>query len=118
MARSHLEAIRAARRTRTKRKCPIKAKARKGEKLYDVPNTFIRDVIMRMNRMYKVAGDLVVYGRRGSDNGVWMSANEEAQALEVLIFEHLRRVRGENRTHRYELFKGWKYNVTRTVSAK
>ena len=117
MAKSLLERVCAARAAPIKTKCPIKTRAKKGGVLHDVPDTFIRNVIVLMDRQYRIAGRIMEkkIPRKGKvkNQSAWFVAIQEAHALEVLVFEYLRRVRRENSSYHYVPYRNWKYSVTR-----
>ncbi|MCE9541496.1 hypothetical protein K8R03_02955 [Candidatus Kaiserbacteria bacterium] len=112
MPKPLLEKLCDARTAPIRKKCPITLKAAKGDILYDVPDTYIRNVIWLMSRQYSLAGRVIV-SRRRSDRNKCFPASQKAHSVEVMVFDYLRSIRGDDDGARYTLHSGWKYSVYR-----
>ena len=110
MGLSVYEKLCIAKKAPIRKKCPVTAKAPRGEVLYDVPNTFIRNVIVLTCRLHKIAGELLA-SRRRKDRSKCFPARQRADAVEELVVDYLRSVRGDSENVRFTLFRNWEYSV-------
>ena len=110
MGLSVYEKLCIAKKAPIRKKCPVTAKAPRGEALYDVPNTFIRNVIVLMCHLHEIAAELLA-SRRRKDRSKCFPARQRADAVEELVVDYLRSVRGHHQNVRYTFYRNWKYTM-------
>ena len=97
-------------------KCPFnkrkECKRDPNDKLHELPDVVSKNLacVFAQREQYAIA---ILAETTKADNGVSLTAREEADAVEAILSDYLRTLRNEHRGFRYSFHHDWKYAVHR-----